>query len=181
LTFIESLLPVNEAVQETESRPLTASDLLESGLVGIWADRSDIGDRREFARRLHEQAETRSREWSCWIPMSWSTSSAVTRRPLPGSGDLAPLFSVCRDWSWWNSFKVARIFWPTQADCQRALTDYSAYRLSHGIGLLDVLIGHTAVGLNEPLATFNIKHYRVITGLIAVQPYWDEYNGIRRR
>jgi hypothetical protein len=62
LTFIESLLPVNEAVQETESRPLTASDLLESGLVGIWADRSDIGDRQEFARRLREQAQTRSRE-----------------------------------------------------------------------------------------------------------------------
>jgi predicted nucleic acid-binding protein len=63
------------------------------------------------------------------------------------------------------------LFWPTRADCQRALTDYSAFHLSHGLGLLDAPIGHTAVGLNEPLATFNIKHYRVITGLITVQPY----------
>ena len=63
------------------------------------------------------------------------------------------------------------LFWPTQADCQRALTDYAAFRLSHSIGLLDALIGHTAVGLKEPLATFNVKHYRVIPGLITVQPY----------
>jgi hypothetical protein len=62
LTFIESLLPANEPAQETESRPLTASDLLESGLVGMWAGRSDIGDSQEFARRLRERAQTRSRE-----------------------------------------------------------------------------------------------------------------------
>jgi predicted nucleic acid-binding protein len=63
------------------------------------------------------------------------------------------------------------LFWPTPVDCQRALTDFVTFRLSHGIGLLDVLIGHTAVGLNEPLATFNVKHYRVIAGLNTVQPY----------
>lgn len=38
---------------------LRASDLLHSGLVGMWADRSDIGDSRDFARRLREQAQTR--------------------------------------------------------------------------------------------------------------------------
>ena len=37
----------------------TAADLLQSGLVGIWADRSDIGDSREFARRLRYEAEHR--------------------------------------------------------------------------------------------------------------------------
>ncbi len=40
-------------------RTLLASDLLASGLVGIWAERSDIEDSREFARRLREQAQTR--------------------------------------------------------------------------------------------------------------------------
>jgi predicted nucleic acid-binding protein len=63
------------------------------------------------------------------------------------------------------------LFWPTQADCQRGLADYVAFHLSHGVGLLDVLIGHTAVGLNEPLATFNVKHYQVIPGLKTIQPY----------
>jgi hypothetical protein len=37
--------------------------------------------------------------------------------------------------------------------------------------LLDALIGATAVGLNEQLATFNVKHYKVIPGLQTVQPY----------
>ena len=63
------------------------------------------------------------------------------------------------------------LFWPTQSDCRRGLADYVAYHLSHGVGLLDVLIGHTAVGLNEPLATFNVKHYQVIAGLKSIQPY----------
>ncbi len=56
-------------------------------------------------------------------------------------------------------------YWPTLADCQRAYLDFSAFRLSGGLGLLDSLIGHTAVGLNEPLATFNLKHYAPISGL----------------
>ena len=40
-------------------RTLLASDLLQSGLVGIWAGRTDIGDSQEFARRLREQAQNR--------------------------------------------------------------------------------------------------------------------------
>jgi predicted nucleic acid-binding protein len=60
--------------------------------------------------------------------------------------------------------------WPTAVDCQRALGDYAAYHLSHNLGLLDALIGHPAAGLNEPLATFNVKHYGVLTGLHALQP-----------
>jgi len=63
------------------------------------------------------------------------------------------------------------LYWPTAADCQRALQDYAAYHLSHNLGLLDALIGHTALGLNEPLATFNVKHYGVLTGLQTLQPY----------
>jgi hypothetical protein len=37
--------------------------------------------------------------------------------------------------------------------------------------LLDALIGHIAIGLNEPLATFNVKHYGVVQGLKTIQPY----------
>jgi predicted nucleic acid-binding protein len=63
------------------------------------------------------------------------------------------------------------IDWPTQADCQRALRDYTAYHLSHGLGLLDALIGHTAIGLSATLATFNVKQFAVIAGLSTIQPY----------
>jgi len=63
------------------------------------------------------------------------------------------------------------VYWPTLADCQRAYHDFAAFHLSDGLGLLDSLIGHTAVGLNEPLATFNVKHYDSISRLQTVQPY----------
>jgi hypothetical protein len=60
LVFIQSLQP--DVSRASEKKTLTAADLLESGLVGMWADRIDMGDSREFARRLREQAQTRSRE-----------------------------------------------------------------------------------------------------------------------
>ncbi len=61
LAFIESLRAVNEPAREPEKCALTASELLASGLVGLWSDRTDIADSREFARRLRQQAQTRSR------------------------------------------------------------------------------------------------------------------------
>jgi hypothetical protein len=52
LSFVQSLKP-------SEPHVYTGADLLQSGLVGLWADRDDIGDTREFARRLRRQAENR--------------------------------------------------------------------------------------------------------------------------
>jgi predicted nucleic acid-binding protein len=63
------------------------------------------------------------------------------------------------------------VHWPTPADCRRGYQDFAASWLSHNLGLLDALIGHTVVGLGETLATFNVKHYGVIAGLTTVQPY----------
>lgn len=63
------------------------------------------------------------------------------------------------------------VVWPTTADCQRALADFTAYHLSHGLGLLDTVIAAIAVGLSAELCTFNGKHYRVVPGLVTVQPY----------
>jgi hypothetical protein len=45
---------------DTETRGMTASDLLNSGLVGMWADHDDIGDSVEFARKLREEAQRRT-------------------------------------------------------------------------------------------------------------------------
>jgi predicted nucleic acid-binding protein len=61
--------------------------------------------------------------------------------------------------------------WPTEIDCARALSDFTAYHLSHKVGLIDALIAACAVGRNATLCTFNIKHYRVIPGLMLEQPY----------
>jgi len=49
-----------ERVQPS-SQELTARDLLQSKLVGLWADRDDIGDSLSFARQLRYQAEHRQR------------------------------------------------------------------------------------------------------------------------
>jgi hypothetical protein len=63
------------------------------------------------------------------------------------------------------------IVWPSEADCNRALADFTAYHLSHGLGLLDSLIASCAVGLSATLCTFNVKHYKVVPGLALAQPY----------
>ena len=64
-----------------------------------------------------------------------------------------------------------RIVWPTEADCAVALSNFSALRLAHGLGLLDSLIAACALGLAATLFTFNDKHYRNVPGLIIAQPY----------
>jgi hypothetical protein len=50
------------AITPAPTKIMTAADLLQSSLVGIWADRDDIGDSVAFARKLRHQAEQRQRE-----------------------------------------------------------------------------------------------------------------------
>jgi predicted nucleic acid-binding protein len=61
--------------------------------------------------------------------------------------------------------------WPSADTCNEALTTFADTHLSHGLGLLDALIGQTAVALGVALYTFNQKHYAAIPGLQTRQPY----------
>jgi len=63
------------------------------------------------------------------------------------------------------------IIWPSPEVCDKALAVFSRYHLSHSLGIIDALIGQTAVSLGLPLHTFNAKHYSMIPGLKVVQPY----------
>ena len=63
------------------------------------------------------------------------------------------------------------IVWPTEVDCDHALSNFSAYHLSQNLGLIDSLIAACAVGLSATLCTFNVKHYKVVPGLSMEQPY----------
>ena len=63
------------------------------------------------------------------------------------------------------------VVWPSAADCDRALSGFEAFHLSHNLGLLDSLIGACAVGRSATLCTYNVKHYRVIKSLKTEQPY----------
>jgi hypothetical protein len=42
-----------------EFRGITGEEILKSGMVGIWADRDDIGDTVEFVEKLRRRAERR--------------------------------------------------------------------------------------------------------------------------
>ena len=57
---VELILLVDHPVGGTK-KPLSASRLSRSPLVGIWKGREDLGDSRTFARGLREQAQRRSR------------------------------------------------------------------------------------------------------------------------
>jgi hypothetical protein len=58
LDFIGYLRSTGERAA-SHQRELTARELLQSGLVGLWAGRDDIDDSLSYARQLREQAERR--------------------------------------------------------------------------------------------------------------------------
>lgn len=63
-----------------------------------------------------------------------------------------------------------KIIWPNPKVCNEALHTFSKCHFSHGIGILDSLIGHLALEMKLPLYTFNLKHYAAIQNLKTVQP-----------
>jgi predicted nucleic acid-binding protein len=63
------------------------------------------------------------------------------------------------------------VVWPTEAECNRALSDFTTYHVSQGLGLIDSLIAACVSGRAATLCTFDIKHYRVVPGLVLLPPY----------
>ncbi len=41
------------------NRPMSGRDLINSGVVGMWSKRKDIGDSLAYARKLRTQSQTR--------------------------------------------------------------------------------------------------------------------------
>lgn len=54
-------LSIRIAVAPEAAPGLTAGQLLASDLLGMWQDRTDIGDSVTYARQLREQAQRRER------------------------------------------------------------------------------------------------------------------------
>lgn len=63
------------------------------------------------------------------------------------------------------------VVWPTEIECHQAVANFRRLHLSHGLGLVDALIAATALSLGVPLCTFNVRHFRPISGLTIEQPY----------
>ncbi|MFZ5882562.1 MAG: hypothetical protein ACOYYI_02155 [Chloroflexota bacterium] len=63
LTPDEQLLLATRLIEKARqaSKPMTGKDLLKSGVVGMWAKRTDIGNSVTYARKLRTQAQTRNR------------------------------------------------------------------------------------------------------------------------
>jgi hypothetical protein len=59
LRAIQNLQDSTPPTVPASSSIRTGSDLRESGLIGVWADRNDITNNHEFARELRRQAEQR--------------------------------------------------------------------------------------------------------------------------
>jgi len=59
----------------------------------------------------------------------------------------------------------------TEAISSTALSWFTRFHLSHGVGLLDVLIGATALHQGTTIATLNKKHFIPLPGVRAERPY----------
>lgn len=93
----------------------------------------------------------------------------VVMELIHGCSNRAELESLER---WLNSLGGYSVAWPSSETCNKALSMFGSQHLSHGIGIIDALIGHMAVeDLKLSLHTFNQRHYSAILGLITVQPY----------
>jgi predicted nucleic acid-binding protein len=63
------------------------------------------------------------------------------------------------------------LIWPTEDACELARSLFADLHLSIGLGLLDALIGCTALGRDAMLCTFNTKHFQGIPGLRLETPF----------
>jgi hypothetical protein len=54
--------PVEVEIHLPETKGLSSQEILESDFVGMWEDRTDIGDSVDYARKLRRQALRRKGE-----------------------------------------------------------------------------------------------------------------------
>lgn len=108
-------------------------------------------------------------------PPSLQWFASLTERPgLPGLV-VMELLAGCRNGQemqkvrkFTHSFKR---YWPTEEDFERAIETYARLKLGYGLSVNDALIAECAIGLGATLCTFNVKHFRAVSGLIHHQPY----------
>jgi predicted nucleic acid-binding protein len=106
--------------------------------------------------------------------LSWLNSLGEERIVLSGFV-VMELLQGCRNKAEQKKLSQAisgyTILWPSPEACGKALSLFTQYFLSDGLGMLDALIGSMCLELAEPLYTFNQRHYSCIPGLRTVQPY----------
>lgn len=61
--------------------------------------------------------------------------------------------------------------WMNEATARLAIDLYREFRLPHGIGFHDCCVAATAIDVDVPLATTNVKHFAPIAQLAVIRPY----------
>jgi tRNA(fMet)-specific endonuclease VapC len=93
------------------------------------------------------------------------THAQVAAEVISGTRDSreqSPLVKFLRQ------FKVVH---PNENDSQSALHYLSRFHLSNDLGFGDCLIGSTALRLALPVATINVRDFRLFPGLKVIKPY----------
>ena len=105
--------------------------------------------------------------------LNWLSSQAQAPG-LPGLV-LIELLTGCRSKAEMNRLlrllEPFQLYWPTDQDCRRAVSDLVKGHLTHNLGAFEALIGECTVGLSATLCTFNQKHFRAIPNLVLEKPY----------
>ncbi len=70
-----------------------------------------------------------------------------------------------------KTFKKMHVVWSDEVTSFKAMNSFKEFYNSHGIGMFDCLIGHTALKLDMPIYSFNERHFKKISGLTVIIPY----------
>jgi hypothetical protein len=105
---------------------------------------------------------------------AWLARSAATAFQIPGVVAME-LVMGCRNQAelrrvqqFLGAFSVA---WIEASEFAQAYNLLAAYRLRSGLSIPDCLVAAMALTRSATLYTFNMRHFRVITGLDVQEPY----------
>ncbi len=105
---------------------------------------------------------------------AWLARSAATAFQIPGVVAME-LMMGCRNQAelrrvqqFLGAFSVA---WTEASEFAQAYNLLAAYRLRSGLSIPDCLVAAMALTRSATLYTFNMRHFRVITGLDVQEPY----------
>ncbi len=93
------------------------------------------------------------------------THAMVKAEVLVGLGDSRELGKFDR------LFRRFELVHATQGDSEEALAWLRRLHLSHKVGFPDCLIAATAIRMDLPVVTLNLRHFRLFKGLRVVRPY----------
>jgi predicted nucleic acid-binding protein len=106
--------------------------------------------------------------------LNWLTHDAATSFQVPGIVAME-LLAGCRNQpdiqrvqAFLSAFDVV---WPEATEFARAYALMAQYRLVSALSIPDCLIAAVALSRAARLYTFNLRHFQVVTGLDAQEPY----------